>query len=298
MWGARHGRNGWHLPLGQLARRTLFVEAANSLPSVTGLVQEGLVAFKNTSGLSWCGTFACSTLMVRAGLLPFVRLQMTENRKLAKAMPELNFLVQLFRERLSSPKSDGGAGSLARREEISRMFSVFWKGFNACFVLHDVSLMRILMPPVLNISLFITFVVSVRGMIRGSDTIDMDTGGMLWFENLTVADPTYALPLIAVGTSYSALEYGFTNPGEELRDPKKGGSLSLNIKDMFQTILLMSVPFVTQLPAGIFAYWIPSSVAGMAQTFGVRELSASERKKEEEEESRLKSKKKKELASE
>ena len=105
---------------------------------------------------------------------------------------------------------------------------------------------------------------------------------MLWFENLTVADPTYALPLIAVGTSYSALEFGFTNPDERLNDPNKGGRLSLTIKDVFQTILLMSVPFVTQLPAGIFAYWIPSSVAGMAQTSGTRWLTEKERKGEKE----------------
>ena len=272
---------GLSRPLRRFYPRGLFVEALNSIPSATGWVQDGLLSMKDASGMSWCSTFAISTLIVRASLLPFVRLQMLENRKLAKALPELNFLVQLFRERLSSTSNDSTGTS--RAEEIRNTFSVFRKGARACFILHDVSLTRILLPPVLNISMFVTFVISVRGMIRGSDFTDMDSGGMLWFENLTVADPTYALPLIAVGTSYSALEFGFTNPDERLNDPNKGGRLSLTIKDVFQTILLMSVPFVTQLPAGIFAYWIPSSVAGMAQTSGTRWLTEKERKGEEDE---------------
>jgi membrane protein insertase Oxa1/YidC/SpoIIIJ len=205
---------------------------------------------------------------------------MLENRKLAKALPELNFLVQLFRERLSSTSSSNDGSSQSRGDEILNTFSVFKKGARACFTLHDVSMTRIILPPVLNISMFITFVIGVRGMIRGGDFTDMDTGGILWFENLTVADPTYALPLIAVGSSYSALEFGFTNPEERLNDPNKGGRLSITIKDVFQTILLMSVPFVTQLPAGIFAYWIPSSIAGMAQTSGTRWLTNKERQEE------------------
>ena len=63
-------------------------EALNSLPSATGWVQDGLLSMKDASDMSWCGTFAMSTLLVRASLLPFVRLQMLENRKLAKALPE------------------------------------------------------------------------------------------------------------------------------------------------------------------------------------------------------------------
>ena len=66
----------------------------------------------------------------------------------------------------------------------------------------------------------------------------------------------------------------------------------MTLKDVFQTLLLMSVPFVTQLPAGIFAYWIPSSLAGILQTYGVRTLSAKERLAEQEE-AALRSKKRK-----
>ena len=122
-----------------------------------------------------------------------------------------------------------------------------------------------------------------RRDVRGGGVPDMDTGGMLWFENLAIADPTYALPLIAIGSSYSALEFGFSNPSDRITDPNKGGRLQVTMKDIFQTLLIVSVPFVTQLPAGIFAYWIPSSLAGMVQTQGLRTLAARERMQEEQE---------------
>ena len=69
----------------------LFTEAAGSLPSITAWIQDCLIALKSGSGMGWVGTFAFSTVLVRASLLPLVRLQVLESRKLAKATLELNF---------------------------------------------------------------------------------------------------------------------------------------------------------------------------------------------------------------
>lgn len=253
--------------------RTLFTEAVGSLPSATSWIQDGLVAMKSGSGMGWVGTFAFSTVLVRASLLPLVRLQVLESRKLAKAMPELNFLVQLLRERLNTTSGDGL--SAKRREEVQNTLSVFNKGVKACLTLNDVSISRIVAPPVMNIGIFVTFVVSVREMIRMGTAPDLDTGGLLWFEDLTAIDKTMALPLLAIGTSYSALELGFSPPssadgsGAALR---KGDRVVGTVRDILQTLLLLSVPVVTQLPAGMFAYWIPSSITGMAQTLLVRKV--------------------------
>lgn len=257
----------------RLTRRFLFTEVVQALPSTTGLIQEGLLMMKTNTGMGWVGTFAFSTVLVRASLLPLVRFQILESQKLAKAMPELNFLVQLLRERLNTTSGDGL--SAKRREEVQKTLSIFNKGVNACLKLNDVSLLRIMAPPLVNVGMFITFVVSVREMIRGGSIPDMDSGGLWWFEDLTVSDNTMLLPLIAVSTSYTALELGFHSRGggsdEGEGAHKGGGRMLVTIKDILQTVLCMSVPVVTQLPAGIFAYWIPSSLAGMVQTFVVRQ---------------------------
>ena len=241
----------------------------SSFPSATAWIQEGLITMKSGSGMGWVGTFAFSTVLVRASLLPLVRLQVLESRKLAKAMPELNFLVQLLRERLNTTSGDGL--SAKRREEVQNTLSVFNKGVKACLTLNDVSILRIVAPPVMNIGMFITFVISVREMIRVGTVPDLDTGGLLWFEDLTALDKTMALPLLAIGTSYTALELGFATPATE-GGAGTGNRVVVTIKDIIQTILILSVPAVTQLPAGMFAYWIPSSLAGMAQTVLVRQV--------------------------
>ena len=134
----------------------------------------GLIAVKSGSGMGWVGTFAFSTVLVRASLLPLVRLQMFESRKLAKATPELNFLVQLLRERLNT--TSGDLLSAKRRKEVQNALSVFNKGVKACLVLNDVSISRIIAPPVMNIGVFITFVVSVREIIRMGTVPDLDSG--------------------------------------------------------------------------------------------------------------------------
>lgn len=39
--------------------------------------------------------------------------------------------------------------------------------------------------------------------------ISMQTGGLLWFTDLTVQDPFYALPLMTVATLFITIEVGF-----------------------------------------------------------------------------------------
>jgi len=54
-----------------------------------------------------------------------------------------------------------------------------------------------------NISVFATFVFSVRDLIQSGDAEGLDSGGLLWFRGLTAKDPLLAV--LAVGASYSAI---------------------------------------------------------------------------------------------
>jgi YidC/Oxa1 family membrane protein insertase len=126
--------------------------------------------------------------------------------------------------------------------------------------MHDVRLRSLLGVPVLNASLFITVIYSIREMVARSVTADIMDGGLWWFTDLSDKDPIMALPLVALGLSYIALDHALPEHGRILR----------SIKDFLQSILLVSTPYVMLLPTGVFCYWIPSSMFMIAQVYVLR----------------------------
>jgi len=218
-----------------LESRTIFTEA----------IQSGLITIHESTGMPWWLTFASSTMLVRVGLFPLVRVQMNEGRKLSKAMPELNFLKQLATERLKSIPT--GQSAKQWSDEVLNTFGIFRKGVRGSLSLHEVSMIKFLGAPLTNMASFITFVWSIREMLQGNvcPDVGLDMGGMLWFEDLTEEDIEHVLPLVAGLTSYSAIEYSFNRPGAVDK-----GSLGFKIKDWIQTMSLCMVPVFLQLPAG------------------------------------------------
>mmetsp|Transcript_16328 Transcript_16328/g.27390 ORF Transcript_16328/g.27390 Transcript_16328/m.27390 type:complete len:385 (+) Transcript_16328:2-1156(+) len=219
---------------------------AESLPTI---VQTGLVALQSTTGAPWWATIAMSTIITRSCLFPLVRSQILASRKLTLAMPEINFLFQLLLTRMKEIK---GANS----SERSRILSVFFKGVNACLALHNVSKIELIAYPFVNIGIFMTFVYSVRDMLVNKSQFDFTEGGLLWFADLSMQDSTFALPFTALSLSYFALELGFA---------LNQGRMAILLKDVAMSLMILSVPFVAVLPAGVFCYWIPSSLFAIAQ---------------------------------
>lgn len=235
--------------------------AHNLLPlrtfvDVPSAIQAAITAVHTDLGLPWWASFAATTVVVRASMLPLMRSQLIASSKLSKAMPEISMLVKLLQNRVlvmkKSPLSDR-----------MRVFNVFSEGVKACLVLHDVQMRKIISYPLINLSVFVTFVYSLRRMIISPDaSYDLENGGLLMFQDLTISDPSFALPFAAVTLSYTAIEYAFShNPDNKT---------TLMLKDGIQCLLLLGVPFVTTLPSGVFFYWIPSSIFGMAQTYMLR----------------------------
>lgn len=163
-------------------------------------------------------------------------------------MPEINFLYQALRIRVL------GFRQLSWEKRL-RTLTVFFKGARSALAMHDVRLRSLLGVPILNASLFITVIYSIREMVARDVTPDIMEGGLLWFTDLSEKDPNLALPLIALGLSYLSLDLSLPEHGRILR----------SIKDFLQSLLLVSTPYVMLLPTGVFCYWIPSSLFMIAQ---------------------------------
>ena len=102
----------------------------------------------------------------------------------------------------------------------------------------------------------------------------LENGGMFWFCDLTAKDSTMALPLLAITATYGAIQIAFSRIG--MTDNNGGGKNTGNmnfvtfLKDTVQTVIILSIPVVHALPAGVFCYWIPSSLFGACQSIALR----------------------------
>jgi YidC/Oxa1 family membrane protein insertase len=79
-------------------------------------------------------------------------------------------------------------------------------------------------------------------------------GGILWFQNLSQADPTYLLPILSAVTMLAATEITLKNV-----DPQQRWLMRL--LPVGFTIFLIS------FPAGLFVYWITSNLFTLGQNY-------------------------------
>jgi YidC/Oxa1 family membrane protein insertase len=226
--------------------------------SVFAGVQQALVTFQHISQLDWWATLGLSTVVIRLAVLPLVRKQIIASRKLALAMPEINFLFQLLHQRLSSP-------AVTTAKDYQKVVNVFFKGASACLVLHEVRLGELLLYPLLNLTIFVTFVTAVRDLVlHGPVELNLDYGGMLWFKDLTDKDATFMLPITALSLSYLNLDMAMNSNSKS--------KFLLLLRDTFQCLVLLSIPAAAALPTGVFCYWIPNSAFALLQTIALRDM--------------------------
>ncbi|KAK2026883.1 hypothetical protein LX32DRAFT_664981 [Colletotrichum zoysiae] len=102
-----------------------------------------------------------------------------------------------------------------------------------------------------------------------SSTVEagMANGGMLWFTDLTVADPTMALPgilMLTMGYSMFPRQEEMRRLVFDLRNPQVYMTPGLKWRVRLQRGLLVSAVLVpalcSNLPAGLFLYWIASMI--------------------------------------
>jgi len=220
------------------------------LETIPNIIEASIVGLHTWTVTPWWASIALSTIFVRTALFPLVRLQVISSKKVALAAPDISLLFQLLRKRL---KDTTGFNPVERIKYISS----FLRGVSASMVLHDVSKVEMVAYPLINASVFASFVYSIRTMITNGDDFQFVDGGLLWFRDLEQLDNTLMLPLAALGLSYYALDRAFV---------VSSSRPAIFFKDLGQTLIILSVPWVAVLPSGVFCYWIPSSLFTLAQT--------------------------------
>ncbi|KAF3546996.1 hypothetical protein DY000_02006140, partial [Brassica cretica] len=106
--------------------------------------------------------------------------------------------------------------------------------------------------------LFICFFLAIRNMAEKVPSFQ--TGGALWFTDLTTPDSLYILPVITALTFLITVELN-------AQEGMEGNPMAGTIKNVFRGFALLTVPMTMSFPQAIFCYWITSNLFSL--TYGL-----------------------------
>uniref|UniRef100_A0A7S2RLY3 Membrane insertase YidC/Oxa/ALB C-terminal domain-containing protein n=1 Tax=Mucochytrium quahogii TaxID=96639 RepID=A0A7S2RLY3_9STRA len=237
--------------------------------SPMALIQSGILGVHSILGGPWWSTFALCTVAFRTCLIPVTIMQMKTMSAIfgGPVGYHMHNLNALYSKEVKSCKPHENSKKV-------KLTKLYFSGIRKIFKKYKVNPLKIMAVPILQSIVLITYVFSTRGLIENG-LLDLSNEGMLWFTNLSTRDSTLILPLIAVATTYTSLEFSLTQPTRKDLDgniiPNEPSSLE-TLRNVLQYLMVFGLPFISQLPSGVFMYWIPSSLFALGQTIVFRSI--------------------------
>ncbi|KAG8908229.1 Mitochondrial inner membrane protein oxa1 [Tulasnella sp. 403] len=200
--------------------------------SPAGMVQTLLEQIHVTTGLPWWASIITFAAMVRIASLPIHIRVTSNNSKMAYAAPK----VKKISEDLQKAKDNKDNAALMRAGLQMRQA---YKEVDA----HPlVGLLGFVQMPIA-LSMFF----GIKWMCN-LPVESMKYGGLSWFADLTVADPTYILPVLSTAAIVSMIKL---SSADTPKTPE-----TAHMGNVFTILSVFSVPIVAQLPAGVMVYFI------------------------------------------
>uniref|UniRef100_A0AAV1VDT0 Membrane insertase YidC/Oxa/ALB C-terminal domain-containing protein n=1 Tax=Peronospora matthiolae TaxID=2874970 RepID=A0AAV1VDT0_9STRA len=215
-------------------------------------VQAALEAVHTTTGLPWWATLMLSGVTLRAAIFPLYVLQMQATQRLVQASLDFRKLYSAYKyARTFTPASD-------HKGHLDAIL-LGRQGVRAVMKKYNTRPIQTIVGAVVYIPIFAVMAYSARDMVRSGNFAGFDSGGFSVWKNLTEADSTYALPVLAALSTYGNLE---------LSARHKSG-LWTEVLHAGQYATIFAIPFMASLPQGVFFYWLGSSWSSMAQTIAM-----------------------------
>jgi len=192
--------------------------------------------------LEWWQTIAVSTVLMRCILFPVVVMAQRNMANMANNTPKMAVL----QEKMSDARR---RGDLFESAQLGQELQTFMtkKGINP---------LKNAIPIVAQLPVFMSFFFALRGMAN-CPVESMTTGGLFWFENLTVKDPFWILPLLTSSTLYLQLRLG----AEGAKLDQMGAKMKI-----FMTVMpFMMLPITTNFPMAVTFYWLTTNIVSLCQ---------------------------------
>ena len=209
-------------------------------PIVNVLGQVLLYFHEGPLGAPWWISIALLTVVVRSILFPLTIKQVKNMRAMQDLRPEM--------ERIRAQYSNNRQ---KQQEEIMKLYQE-----------RKVNPLGGCLPILVQMPVFIGIFYVIRqfgGYTVGGRTVpptepSFHDGGILWFQNLSAADPIHLLPIISALTMLAATEITAKNIHPQQRWLMRLLPIGITI-------------FLFNFPAGLFVYWITSNLVTLVQNY-------------------------------
>ncbi len=214
-----------------------FANLFSPIVDVLGVV---LLYFHNALGAPWWLSIALLTVVVRTLLFPLTVKQVKSMRAMQDLRPEMDRIRAQYRDNRQR-----------QQEEIMKLYQE-----------RKVNPLGGCLPILVQMPVFIGIFYVIRefGGYRIGDRVvpprfeSFHDGGLLWFQNLSEADPLYILPIISALTMLAATEITAKNI-----DPQQ--------RWLMRLLPIGITAFLFNFPAGLFVYWITSNLVTLVQNY-------------------------------
>lgn len=190
-----------------------------------GALETVLEAVHISTGLPWWATIAATTVMIRTALVPFIVKLQGNTARLHNVKPQLERLT----ENMKLAKETNDTAALAR----------FSAQTQELFAKNDCNPLKSLMLPLLQAPVMISFYLALRDMAN-LPVPQFREGGISWFTDLTIADPTYVLPVASSLGFLAIMELGSEAGG--VAQPKA-------MKNVMRVMAVAMVPLTMNFPS-------------------------------------------------
>ncbi len=178
-------------------------------------------------GAPWWLAIVMLTVVVRIALFPLTVSQVRNARKMQELAPEMRRIRQ---EHEDDPRK--------QREEILKLHAERQTNpVGGC------------LPLLVQLPIFVTLYYTIKGF---ESLESFRTGGLLWFQDLTVHDPLYVLPVLYVLTMMASQEFALRDTTPEQRR-------------LMRLLTVVFGIFLAHFPAGLLVYWVGSNVVSFFQ---------------------------------
>jgi len=196
---------------------------------LTDLISNVLESF-HSLGAPWWLSIVFITILVRAVLLPLTVRQVKNMRAMQELKPEMDSIRAKYKN--DRQKQQEATMELYKERRVNPL-----AGF---------------LPVLVQVPVFITMYHVIR---NHEETFpSFASGGLLWFTDLTNADPYFILPVLSASILIVAGGMSSRNV-----DPKQ--------RRMMQLLPVAFTAFIARFPAGLFVYWVTSNTVTLVQNY-------------------------------
>jgi YidC/Oxa1 family membrane protein insertase len=188
----------------------------------------GTLELFHSLGAPWWLSIVLLTISVRAILFPLTIRQVKNMRSMQELKPEMDQIR--FRYKDDRQKQQEAMMELYRKRQVNPL-----AGF---------------LPVLVQVPVFVTMYRVVRSHEEAFPSFA--SGGLLWFTDLTKADPYFILPVLSASILLAAGEVSARNVAPQQRR-------------LMRLLPVAFTAFIARFPAGLFVYWVTSNTVTLTQ---------------------------------